>query len=102
MQRSIFITGAASGIGRAATELFVARDWLVGMVDFDDEGLRRVAEAIGPHRADEERRVPQAGEMRRKVQRRAAQPGRIREVIPQDLPDDQHARGNRVCERLWL
>ena len=43
MQRSIFITGAASGIGRATAELFGKHDWLVGIVDFDDEGLRRTA-----------------------------------------------------------
>ena len=43
MQRSIFITGAASGIGRATAELFAKHDWLVGIVDFDDEGLRRTA-----------------------------------------------------------
>ena len=50
MQQSIFITGAASGIGRATAELFVARDWRVGMVDFDDEGLRRVADTLAPRR----------------------------------------------------
>jgi NAD(P)-dependent dehydrogenase (short-subunit alcohol dehydrogenase family) len=50
MQRSIFITGAASGIGRATAELFASRDWIVGIVDFDDEGLRRVADQMAPRR----------------------------------------------------
>jgi NADP-dependent 3-hydroxy acid dehydrogenase YdfG len=50
MLRSIFITGAASGIGRATAALFAARDWLVGMVDFDAEGLRRVAAELAPKR----------------------------------------------------
>ena len=38
-QRSIFITGAASGIGRAAAELFAERGWLVGAADRDAAGL---------------------------------------------------------------
>ena len=42
-QRSIFITGAASGIGRAATVLFAQRDWLVGAADRDEAGLAAVA-----------------------------------------------------------
>src|SRR5215218_4664788 len=50
MQKSIFITGAASGIGRATAELFASRDWLVGLVDFDDEGLRRVAANLKPRK----------------------------------------------------
>lgn len=50
MQRAIFITGAASGIGRATTQLFAERGWLVGMVDFDGEGLRRVAAELDPAR----------------------------------------------------
>jgi NAD(P)-dependent dehydrogenase (short-subunit alcohol dehydrogenase family) len=48
MQQTIFVTGAASGIGRATAELFLSRGWLVGMVDFDREGLRRVAAALDP------------------------------------------------------
>ena len=50
MPKSIFITGAASGIGRATAELFASRDWLVGLVDFDDEGLRRVAAGLKPRK----------------------------------------------------
>lgn len=37
--RSIFITGAASGIGRAAAELFAARGWFVGGFDVNEGGL---------------------------------------------------------------
>ncbi len=50
-QRSIFITGAASGIGRAAAELFAQRGWLVGAADRDAAGLATLAatsEAIVP------------------------------------------------------
>jgi len=37
---SIFITGAASGIGAATAELFAARGWHVGLADRDEVGLR--------------------------------------------------------------
>lgn len=42
-QRSIFITGAASGIGRAAAVMFAERGWLVGAADRDAAGLAAVA-----------------------------------------------------------
>jgi NAD(P)-dependent dehydrogenase (short-subunit alcohol dehydrogenase family) len=37
--RSIFVTGAAQGIGRATAELFVQRGWRVGACDIDDAKL---------------------------------------------------------------
>lgn len=37
--RSIFITGAASGIGRATARLFADRGWFVGAFDVDEAGL---------------------------------------------------------------
>ena len=42
-RRSIFITGAASGIGRAAALLFASRGWLVGAADRDEAGLAALA-----------------------------------------------------------
>ncbi len=42
-QRSIFITGAASGIGRAVAVLFAERGWLVGAADRDAAGLAALA-----------------------------------------------------------
>ena len=42
-QRSIFITGAASGIGRAAAVLFSGQGWLVGAADLDQVGLAQLA-----------------------------------------------------------
>ena len=48
--RAIFVTGAASGIGRATARLFASRGWLVGIVDFDGEGLRRLAAELEPSR----------------------------------------------------
>src|SRR5260221_1276473 len=46
-QKSIFVTGAASGIGRATALLFAERGWFVGLFDVNEKELRVVAEAIG-------------------------------------------------------
>ena len=46
--RSIFVTGAASGIGRATALLFGQRGYKVGAYDLDLDGAKRVAERIGP------------------------------------------------------
>jgi NAD(P)-dependent dehydrogenase (short-subunit alcohol dehydrogenase family) len=45
---SIFITGAAAGIGRATAELFAARGWFVGLYDVDEAGVRELAGRLGP------------------------------------------------------
>jgi NAD(P)-dependent dehydrogenase (short-subunit alcohol dehydrogenase family) len=47
MAQSIFVTGAASGIGQATARLFGRRGWFVGCYDVDVEGARRVAEEVG-------------------------------------------------------
>ena len=44
---NVVVTGAASGIGEAAAYLFAARAASVSLMDIDEEGLRRVAKAIG-------------------------------------------------------
>ena len=41
-RRSIFITGAASGIGRATALLFAERGWFVGAFDVDEAGLAKL------------------------------------------------------------
>ena len=46
-QKSILITGAASGIGRATALLFAERGWFVGLFDVNEKELRVVAETIG-------------------------------------------------------
>jgi NAD(P)-dependent dehydrogenase (short-subunit alcohol dehydrogenase family) len=42
------ITGAASGIGRAAAEAFVSEGAVVGLLDRDEAGLARLVAALGP------------------------------------------------------
>lgn len=46
-QRTIFISGGASGIGRATAELFAGKGWHVGIADIDAATLATTARAIG-------------------------------------------------------
>lgn len=54
--RSIFITGAASGIGREAAHRFAAEGWRVGLSDRDAQALHLLREELGElvsaHEAD--------------------------------------------------
>ncbi|MBI1186299.1 MAG: SDR family oxidoreductase [Alphaproteobacteria bacterium] len=45
-QKSIFITGAASGIGLAAAKLFSERGWFVGLADVNEAGIAAAAGAL--------------------------------------------------------
>jgi NAD(P)-dependent dehydrogenase (short-subunit alcohol dehydrogenase family) len=45
-QKSIFITGAGSGIGRATAQLFAERGWFVGLFDVHAEGLEETAASL--------------------------------------------------------
>ncbi len=45
-QKSIFITGAGSGIGRATAQLFAERGWFVGLFDINQQGLEETAGAL--------------------------------------------------------
>ncbi len=45
-----FITGAASGIGRATAELFAAQGWWIGAADRDAGGLEKLRDAIDKDR----------------------------------------------------
>ncbi|PKB19557.1 NADP-dependent 3-hydroxy acid dehydrogenase YdfG [Novosphingobium kunmingense] len=43
MRKTIFITGGASGIGRAVAERFGREGWFVGLADIDEAGMRETA-----------------------------------------------------------
>ena len=45
-QKSIFVTGAGSGIGRATAQLFAERGWFVGLFDVNTEGLQETAASL--------------------------------------------------------
>jgi len=47
----VFITGAATGIGRATARLFCQRGWFVGLADIDDAGLVTLGEELGESHA---------------------------------------------------
>jgi len=42
-QKSIFVTGAGSGIGRATAKLFADRGWFVGLFDVNPKGLEETS-----------------------------------------------------------
>jgi NAD(P)-dependent dehydrogenase (short-subunit alcohol dehydrogenase family) len=42
-QKSIFVTGAGSGIGRATAQIFAERGWFVGLFDVNPKGLEETA-----------------------------------------------------------
>lgn len=46
-KRSIFITGAAAGIGCATARLFASKGWLVGIYDVDADGVQRLKDELG-------------------------------------------------------
>ena len=45
-QKSIFITGAASGIGLATALLFLKKGWFVGGYDLDEKGLSSLQDEL--------------------------------------------------------
>lgn len=49
--RSIFITGAAAGIGRAVAERFAKAGWFVGLFDVDEAAVRALCDQLGAQRA---------------------------------------------------
>lgn len=46
-RKSIFVTGAASGIGAETARHFAKKGWFVGLYDIDEEGLTARMEEIG-------------------------------------------------------
>ena len=47
-RQSIFITGAASGMGRETARLFAAKGWFVGGYDVNEAGLEALEAELGP------------------------------------------------------
>lgn len=47
-RRSIFITGGASGIGRAVAQKFGKEGWFVGLADIDEAGMRETEALLPP------------------------------------------------------
>ena len=47
LKKSIFITGAASGIGRSAALLFAKKGWWVGLFDINEQALVALYKKIG-------------------------------------------------------
>src|SRR3974390_1371341 len=47
MKKTVFIAGAASGIGRASARLFAQRGWFVGLYDVDRAGLASLRRELG-------------------------------------------------------
>src|ERR1700740_2565061 len=48
--KSVFITGAGSGMGREGTKLFHANGWRGGAVDRNDHGLAELSQELGTER----------------------------------------------------
>ncbi|WP_406815554.1 SDR family oxidoreductase [Mycobacterium sp. M23085] len=48
--KSVFITGAGSGMGREGAKLFHGKGWRVGAVDRNDDGLAALTEELGGDR----------------------------------------------------
>ncbi|MCP4037102.1 MAG: SDR family oxidoreductase [bacterium] len=46
-RKCIFVTGGASGIGRATCQLFAERGWFVGAYDVDEAGLATLEQELG-------------------------------------------------------
>ncbi len=47
MKKSIFITGAASGIGKETALFFAEKGWFVGLYDVNEHDLKSLAKTIG-------------------------------------------------------
>ena len=75
--RAAVVTGAASGIGLAITEAFVAEGMRVTMADVDDESLQSHAARLTDGGAEVQAVVT---DVRRSGRGRAARPGRRRPV----------------------
>jgi NAD(P)-dependent dehydrogenase (short-subunit alcohol dehydrogenase family) len=60
-RRTLFITGAAAGIGRETARLFHSRGYAVGLYDVDRAGVEALARELGPRAIAAELDVTNAG-----------------------------------------
>jgi len=67
-----------------------------------DLGACCLAQGIGADSTHEQRLVPQALQVRRDVQRRAAEAHRVSELVPQNFSDDQRPRTPVVVAILYV
>jgi NAD(P)-dependent dehydrogenase (short-subunit alcohol dehydrogenase family) len=49
-RKCMFVTGGASGIGRATARLFAERGWFIGAYDIDEAGLASLEQELGAER----------------------------------------------------
>src|SRR3989344_3317209 len=47
---TLFVTGAAAGIGRAVAERFMQAGWFVGLCDVDEQGVQAMQRQWGPEK----------------------------------------------------
>ena len=47
-KKSIFITGAGRGIGKATAQLFAQKGWFVGLADINEAEITALAQELGP------------------------------------------------------
>jgi NADP-dependent 3-hydroxy acid dehydrogenase YdfG len=66
-QKSVFITGAAAGIGRATALSFAKNGYLVGAYDIDEVGLKSLADQLGAQVVTGHLDVTDADEMAARV-----------------------------------
>ena len=45
-RKSIFVTGAASGLGREVSRYFAGKDWFIGLADVNEAGLKETADML--------------------------------------------------------
>ena len=88
--RSVFITGAAAGIGRATALTFARNGYTVGGYDIDEEGLKSLADdidALGATAVTGHLDVTDPDEMAERLREFARQGGRI--LLCHDVEDER-------------
>lgn len=88
--RSVFITGAGSGVGREGASLFCTTGWRVGAVDRNGDGLATPERERGLDMMWNNAGVGETGWFEDlRIRRRGASPRRIRKSLPALMPERQ-------------